>query len=74
MRREPARAAGPDWLMGVVVGASIFLAMVTIGLMLLRARPTADDPVSRPPVVFDPVLLGSAIAVILLALAAWLLR
>ena len=71
---DPARADGLDWLAAVVVGASIVLALVTIRLMFHHARPTADDPVDRPPVVFDPVLLGSAVAVILLALAAWLLR
>lgn len=46
------------------------LALVVIGLMLARARTDADSS-GTPRVIVDPVLLLSAVGVILLALAAW---
>ena len=65
----------PDWLALAVVVASIVLAVVTLSLMLLRLRPAPDgEPNHAPGIVRDPVLLLSAVCVIALAVAAWLLR
>ena len=65
----------PDWLALAVVIASIVLAVVTLSLMLLRLRPAPDEePGSTAGIVRDPVLLLSAVCVIALAVAAWLLR
>jgi hypothetical protein len=65
----------PDWLALAVVIASIVLAVVTLSLMLLRLRPAPDEePDSTVGIVRDPVLLLSAVCVIALAVAAWLLR
>lgn len=65
----------PDWLALAVVVASILLALLTLSLMLLRLRSASDEePRTTPAVVRDPVLLVSAVGVILLAIAAWLLR
>ncbi len=69
------QAGVPDWLALSVVVASITLAVVTLSLMLLRVRPAPDEETGRAPsTVRDPVLLLSATGVILLAVAAWLLR
>ncbi|HYI15121.1 MAG TPA: hypothetical protein VEX37_07000 [Thermomicrobiales bacterium] len=69
------QAGVPDWLALAVVIASIVLATLTLSLMLLRLRPTPDEePDNTSGIVRDPVLLLSAAGVIVLAVAAWLLR
>ena len=71
----PLRASVPDWLALAVVVVAVALAVVTISLMVLRVRPAPDQEAgSWPATVRDPVLLVSAISVIVLAIAAWLLR
>ena len=71
----PLQTGVPDWLALAVVIASIILAVLTLSLMLLRLRPATDEePGSAPGAVRDPVLLLSAACVIVLAVAAWLLR
>jgi len=71
----PLQASVPDWLALSVAVASIVLAILTLSLMLLRVRPAPDEEPDRAPsTVRDPVLLLSAVGVILLAVAAWLLR
>lgn len=71
----PMRADVPDWLALSVVIASIALAVVTLSLMLLRLRPASEEETGNAPATIqDPVLLLSAVGVILLAVAAWWLR
>lgn len=70
----PMQAGVPDWLALAVVVASIALAVLTLSLMLLRVRPAPDQEAgSARVIVRDPVLLLSAVGVIVLAVAAWLL-
>lgn len=64
----------PDWLAIAVIIASVLLAVATLSMMLLRLRPSADEDTSTARIVRDPVLLISAIGVMALAVAAWLLR
>lgn len=77
-RFEPGfslRGPIPDWLALAVVIASMLLAILTVSLMALRLRPAADEEPGRAPSrVRDPVLLLSAACVVVLAVAAWLLR
>ena len=71
----PLQTALPDWLALAVVVASIVLAVLTFSLVLLRLRPAPDEASdSAPATVRDPVLLLSIVSVIVLAIAAWLLR
>lgn len=71
----PMQTSVPDWLALAVVIASIVLAVLTLSLMLLRLRPAPDgEPDRVSGIVRDPVLLLSAVCVIALAVAAWLLR
>lgn len=70
----PLQADVPDWLALVVVLASILLAALTLSLMVLRVRPSADDDASSQMTVRDPMLMISVLGVILLAVAAWFLR
>ncbi|MGH9175994.1 MAG: hypothetical protein ACRD1H_16630, partial [Vicinamibacterales bacterium] len=61
----PMRASTPDWLALAVVVVSVALAVVTISLMLLRVRPApGQEAGSWPATVRDPVLLVSAVSVI----------
>ena len=53
-----------------IVAVSILLAVMTIVLMRVRTRPTPGGERQSPP--FDPVLLGSALAVIIMAGIAYL--
>lgn len=65
----------PGWLALAVVITSIVLAVVTLSLMLLRLRPATDEhSQDTARAIRDPVLLLSAACVILLAVAAWMLR
>jgi hypothetical protein len=64
--------AVPGWLRLAVVGGNIVLALATVGLMLLQ-RPAGADESARRGQLVDPMLLVTAMLVILLALAAWLL-
>ena len=64
----------PDWLALAVIVASVALAALTLSMMLLRLRPSADEDTSTARIVRDPVLLISALSVVALAIAAWLLR
>lgn len=71
----PLQASVPDWLALAVVVASIVLAVLTFSLMLLRLRPAPDEESDgAPATVRDPVLLLSVAGVVVLAVAAWLLR
>ncbi len=71
----PLQADVPDWLALVVVVVSILLAVLTLSLMVLRVRPSADDDASSAQMtVRDPMLMLSVLGVILLAIAAWFLR
>jgi hypothetical protein len=70
----PLQTNVPDWLALAVIVASIALAVATVSMMLLRLRPSADEDTSPARVVRDPVLLTSAVGVVILAVAAWLLR
>jgi hypothetical protein len=71
----PFQTTVPDWLALAVVLLSVALAIATLSLMLVRVRPAAgEDGDSRPAAARDPMLLISALAVIVLAIAAWLLR
>jgi hypothetical protein len=56
-------------LIGIIVVSSL-LALMTIFLMRVRTRPTPGGERQSPP--FDPVLLGSAVAVIIMAGIAYL--
>jgi putative copper export protein len=48
----------------------LLLAVATLVLMWMRTRPREDGSEAvRPP--FDPVLLGSAVAVVVMAIIAW---
>jgi hypothetical protein len=60
----------PDTVLIGIVAVSILLAVMTIVLMRVRTRPTPGGERQSPP--FDPVLLGSAIAVIIMAGIAYL--
>ena len=72
---SPLQTGVPDWLALAVVIASIVLAVLTLSLMLLRLRPATDEEAGATSrTVRDPVLLLSAACVIVLAVAAWLLR
>lgn len=74
MRVYPLATGGvPDWLALIVVVVSVLLAVLTVVLMVARRQPVDHDPAHRP-ITFDPVLLISAVAVIALAVAAWLSR
>lgn len=71
----PMQIGVPGWLALAVVIASIILAILTVSLMLVRLRPAPDEDTSTAPSTLrDPVLLLSVVGVILLAIAAWLLR
>lgn len=84
-----ARATTPEWLTATLAVAAILLAILAVGLMFRRVAisernpPIADDDGSGPAasparhypaVYYDPVLVVSAIVVIGLAVAVWLLR
>jgi len=60
----------PDTVLIGIVVVSIMLAVMTIVLMRVRTRPIPGGERQRPP--FDPVLLGSALAVIIMACIAYL--
>lgn len=71
----PLQTGVPDWLALTVVSASVVLAVLAFSLMLLRLRPAPDEETgSVPSTIRDPVLLLSIAGVIMLAVAAWLLR
>ena len=53
-----------------IIAVSILLSVVTIVLMRVRTQPATPGEERRNP-PFDPVLLGSALAVILMAVVAW---
>jgi hypothetical protein len=61
----------PEPVLLGLIAVSALLAMATMVLMFVRMQSTpAGEDASRLP--FDPVLLGSAIVVILFALIAYL--
>lgn len=70
----PMQTNVPDWLALGAIAASIVLAVVTLSMMLARLRPAADEDISTARIVRDPILLISALGVVALAVAAWLLR
>jgi hypothetical protein len=71
----PAQTSMPDWLLIATIGVSIMLALVAAAMMFVRTRPMPEDEQGQQPRRYiDPVLLISAAGVILLALAAWILR
>jgi len=54
----------PEWLAEAIVFLAIVLAVVTIVLMLTRSRETGRR-------IADPLLIASAVAIVVLAIAAW---
>lgn len=63
----------PDSVLTGIIIAAVLLSVLTIVLMRLRTQPSGPGEERRNP-PFDPVLLGSAIAVILMAgVAYWTL-
>ena len=61
----------PDSVLTGIIIAAVLLSVLTIVLMTLRTRPSGAERRSPP---FDPVLLVSAIAVIVMAgVAYWTL-
>jgi len=67
------RTTLPDPVILGIIALCALLAVMTLVLMFVRMQPTpAGEDSRRTP--FDPVLLGSAIAVLLLALIAFLTR
>jgi hypothetical protein len=70
----PARTSAADWLALAGATTAIVLALLTLGLALARPRRLPGAAPETPARGADPVLLVSAAVVILLALAAWLLR
>lgn len=67
-------ANAPGWLSAAIVVVAIALAVATVALMLARPRATGDGESGAARRVFDPMLILSALVVIALAVAAWLLR
>jgi hypothetical protein len=60
--------------LGIVI-FSILLAVLVAALLFARVRPApGDEPLRHPSRYIDPVLLVSALVVVLLALAVWWLR
>lgn len=54
-----------------LIAISVLLALATMGLMFVRTQSAPDgEKAPRPP--FDPVLLGSAVVVVVFALIAFL--
>lgn len=83
------RTATPGWLTATIAIAAILLALLAIAFMFWRvdspdstvttdatdgAGPSDNAPRRYPTVYNDPVLVISALGVIALAIAAWLLR
>lgn len=66
--------SAPGWLAAAIVIVAITLAVATIAMMLARPRATdgGEDGAGRR--FIDPMLILSALVVIALAVAAWLLR
>ncbi|HEX2280167.1 MAG TPA: hypothetical protein VHG52_00265 [Thermomicrobiales bacterium] len=63
----------PDSILLGIIVVSALLAVATMVLMFVRMQSSpAGEEGRRPP--FDPVLLGSAIAVLVLAAVAYLTR
>lgn len=63
----------PDSVLVGIIAVAVLLSVLTIVLMQLRTQPSGPDEERRSP-PFDPVLLGSAVAVILMAgVAYWTL-
>lgn len=54
----------PEWLAEAIVFLAIILAIGTIVLMLMRSRETGRR-------IVDPLLIASAVAIVVLAIAAW---
>lgn len=67
----PLQTLIPDSVLTGIVVVSILLAVMTIVLMWMRTRRSDGDGERRSP-PFDPVLLGSALAVIVMAVIAYL--
>jgi len=80
--------ASADWLNATLAGSAILLAVLAVALMFRRVdvskrQSVASDAESTsaraahrdyPAVYYDPVLVVSALGVIGLAVAVWLLR
>lgn len=66
--------AAPGWLSAAIVIAAITLAVATIALMLGRPRAAGSGEGGEKRRVVDPLVILSALVVIGLAAAAWLLR
>lgn len=67
-------ASAPGWLSAVIVVVAITLAVATVALMLARPRATGTGEAGGARRAVDPMLILSALVVIALAVAAWLLR
>ncbi len=67
-------ASAPGWLSATIVVVAITLAVATVALMLARPRAIETGEAGAGRRVVDPMLILSALAVIALAVAAWLLR
>jgi hypothetical protein len=77
----PLAVLGSDWLTATLVLAAIVLALLAVTLMFRRVdvsetngSGSADTRRSYPAVYYDPVLIISAIGIVALAIAVWLLR
>lgn len=66
--------SAPGWLSATIVVVAITLAVATVALMLARPRATDTGEAGAGRRVVDPLLILSALVVIALAVAAWLLR
>jgi hypothetical protein len=85
----PASVTTPEWLTATLVVAAIVLAILAVGFMFRRVAVPDRDPATDadegadpatpatrqyPAVYYDPVLVISALIVIGLAVAVWLVR
>lgn len=66
--------SAPDWLSAAIIIVAITLAVATIVLMLVRPREAGSDVAAGGRRAIDPMLVVSAVVVVALAIAAWLLR
>lgn len=69
---EESGSGLPEWLIGVLAVAAIGLALLSVILMFARTRPSPDDAESSryPTLTREPVLIISALIIIVLAVLA----
>ena len=63
----------PDWLVVAIVAVAVLLALLSVALMFGRTRPSPDDSGDQdatryPPLTREPVLIISALIIVVLAL------